>query len=289
MERGRNLARSLALILFGAVLATTVMAVAAKKPKPKPVVEPAARTAEPETIRATGVGLPEVGAPGTTGAADYVPALKNYYGGGQYNADLAIVANKAKDFLDSQATAVREQAARDCNQKPKRKKKKKGKKRGGKKGKTSATCPDPRMAMVIDIDETAISNYEDLVATDFSAPSTALLLAVGNADSPAIAPVHDTYLRARQLGVSVFAITGRPASATTRTYENLTLAGYTDLAGVSFKPSGTSTIPYKSGERAKIEQNGYRIIVNIGDQESDLTGGYADRSFKLPNPFYFID
>jgi acid phosphatase len=28
--------------------------------------------------------------------------------------------------------------------------------------------------------------------------------------------------------------------------------------------------------------------VNIGDQESDLDGGHADRDFKLPNPFYFI-
>ena len=34
---------------------------------------------------------------------------------------------------------------------------------------------------------------------------------------------------------------------------------------------------------------GYRIIANVGDQESDLTGGGADRSFKLPNPFYFIE
>jgi len=29
-------------------------------------------------------------------------------------------------------------------------------------------------------------------------------------------------------------------------------------------------------------------VVNMGDQESDLTGGHADRAFKLPNPFYFI-
>ena len=52
--------------------------------------------------------------------------------------------------------------------------------------------------------------------------------------------------------------------------------------------SSTKTVPYKSGERAKIEQRGYRIIANVGDQESDLQGGHADRAFKLPNPFYFI-
>jgi len=30
------------------------------------------------------------------------------------------------------------------------------------------------------------------------------------------------------------------------------------------------------------------IIVNAGDQESDLAGGYAERAYKLPNPFYYI-
>jgi hypothetical protein len=33
---------------------------------------------------------------------------------------------------------------------------------------------------------------------------------------------------------------------------------------------------------------GYDIVVNAGDQESDLEGGHADRAFKLPNPFYFV-
>ena len=44
---------------------------------------------------------------------------------------------------------------------------------------------------------------------------------------------------------------------------------------------------YKSAARAKIEQQGYRIILNVGDQESDLAGGHATRAFKLPNPFYY--
>ena len=30
------------------------------------------------------------------------------------------------------------------------------------------------------------------------------------------------------------------------------------------------------------------ILVNIGDQQSDLAGGHARRAFKLPSPFYFI-
>jgi len=43
------------------------------------------------------------------------------------------------------------------------------------------------------------------------------------------------------------------------------------------------------GARAEeAADQGYTIIVNIGDQMSDLDGGFAERTYKLPNPFYFI-
>lgn len=38
-----------------------------------------------------------------------------------------------------------------------------------------------------------------------------------------------------------------------------------------------------------LEQNGYRIVGNIGDQWSDILGtntGY--RTFKLPDPMYYV-
>lgn len=48
------------------------------------------------------------------------------------------------------------------------------------------------------------------------------------------------------------------------------------------------TIRYKSGVRAHIESLGWDIVANFGDQFSDLTGGFADKTFKLPNPNYFL-
>jgi hypothetical protein len=30
------------------------------------------------------------------------------------------------------------------------------------------------------------------------------------------------------------------------------------------------------------------VVVNLGDQMSDLDGGHAERMYKLPNPFYFV-
>ena len=54
--------------------------------------------------------------------------------------------------------------------------------------------------------------------------------------------------------------------------------------------AGTScpTIQYKSGTRAYIASQGYDIVANFGDQFSDLLGGFADKTFKMPNPNYYL-
>ena len=49
-----------------------------------------------------------------------------------------------------------------------------------------------------------------------------------------------------------------------------------------------SAVPYKSSTRKRIERSGFDIVLSMGDQMSDLIGGAADNTFKLPNPFYFI-
>jgi len=49
-----------------------------------------------------------------------------------------------------------------------------------------------------------------------------------------------------------------------------------------------SAADFKAPQRAQIEQHGYTIIANVGDQPSDLNGGSAQRTYLLPNPFYCI-
>jgi hypothetical protein len=49
-----------------------------------------------------------------------------------------------------------------------------------------------------------------------------------------------------------------------------------------------ATIQYKSGTRAYIESQGYDIVGDFGDQFSDLQGGFADKTFKMPNPNYYL-
>ena len=105
-----------------------------------------------------------------------------------------------------------------------------------------------------------------------------------------IAPTLDLYrLRAQQgrRGVLHHRAPGRGPDPTE---SNLQAAGFDQGYTLTTKPSGAPpTIEYKSGERARIEEElGFTILVNVGDQDSDLAGGHARRAFKLPNPMYFI-
>jgi hypothetical protein len=49
-----------------------------------------------------------------------------------------------------------------------------------------------------------------------------------------------------------------------------------------------SAADFKAPARAEIERSGYTIVVNMGDQPSDLIGGHAIGRFLLPDPFYRV-
>jgi predicted secreted acid phosphatase len=261
--------RALALIAFGAVMATAVAALADKPLSPS---EP--QPSPPVSVRPTGVGVPLIGAQGTVAISDLASSLRNYHDSGTYASDLSSVDSQAQAFMLQQAAALRDQRDQRC--------------RGNGNVSELDKCAPLHLAITLDIDETSLSNYAQLEANNFSNAPAALIVGATSTNQPAIAPTLELYRQARADGISVFAITGRPPLVESLTRQNLANAGYTDLQDVFFKPSSEAVIPFKSGERAALEQQGYRIIANVGDQESDLAGGHADRSFKLPNPFYFI-
>lgn len=228
------------------------------------------------SVRPTGVGLPRIGADGTIGAGDYASALKSYHDSGAYAKDQRTVDRRARRYLLDRVHELRGRPCRDT---------------GGGSVPGKRACAPFKPALVFDIDETSLSSYRYISASNFTNTIGALALAVINADDPPIRPTLHLFEVARNHGVAVFFITGRPDNipgVRSQTVANLHGAGYEGWAGLSLNPGGLATVPYKSGERAKIEQRGYRIVANVGDQESDLQGGHADRAFKLPNPFYFI-
>lgn len=147
-----------------------------------------------------------------------------------------------------------------------------------------------KLAIVLDIDETSLSNYKDLKAMGFGGTTVEQSLAEGRADDAAIKPTLALYNFAKSNNVAVFFITGRKEKYREATEKNLKAVGYTSWQKLDLKPnnySKPSAVDYKQSSRKAIESAGYNIVLNIGDQYSDLSGGYADRTYKLPNYMYF--
>jgi hypothetical protein len=90
--------------------------------------------------------------------------------------------------------------------------------------------------------------------------------------------------------VTVFFITAAPEALEASRRANLRKAGFRGRFTVIGRPATTSTepsqVPYKSGERRRIERRGYRILVNVGDQRSDLAGGHGRARLLVPNRIY---
>ena len=149
-----------------------------------------------------------------------------------------------------------------------------------------------KLALVLDIDETALSNYKEMAAEDYGYIPKDFDAWEDSAQATAIPGTLRLYQEAQRLGVTVFFITGRGEAHRAATEQNLKSQGYTNFAGLTLRSpaqSKESTIEYKSNARKAIVDAGYRIILNVGDQFSDMKGlPAAEFSVKLPNPFYYI-
>ena len=176
-------------------------------------------------------------------------------------------------------------------------------------------------AVVLDVDDTTLAtwNYEIFSNWAFN-PTTNATFVLGQL-FPAVPGMVQMVNEAAGEGYAVLYLTGRPQTQEDATRGNLTSdgvgvdAGYpapTTLSngedGLFTKPAvadypdylktacadeiaggkSCTTVHYKSATRAHIESLGYEIVGNFGDQFSDLEGGHADRTFKLPNPNYFL-
>lgn len=186
-----------------------------------------------------------------------VERLRRYHDSGQYERAIRDVSNAARDYLQVRF--------KDISSKSK-------------------------LAAVFDIDETALSNWEAMADCGFCAYSVQLKL-YNNAHDPAIVPVLELYNFAKENGVALFFITGRHDSQRDLTSKNLNEVGYSGWTELMMQPDG-NMLParvFKARDRQSIEAKGYRILLNIGDQDSDLAGCCAERIFKLPNPFYLVN
>lgn len=153
--------------------------------------------------------------------------------------------------------------------------------------------PGEKLALVLDIDETSLSNWAVELHNDFGYIVADSNTCITLQCSRAIPGTLRLYKEAVADKVSVFFITGRPEPQRADTAANLKAEGFATWEHLYLRPvdhpKGQSTADYKSSDRAEIVKQGYRIVLNVGDQMSDLEGApLAEHSVKLPNPFYFI-
>ena len=146
-----------------------------------------------------------------------------------------------------------------------------------------------RPALVLDVDDTSLSSYDCLARRGFRRSPDSPCARSGRL--PAIAQTLELHRAARALGVTVVFITGRREALRRVTLANLRAAGYEGRLRLIMRADrerpGTHD-GFKARERRRLERQGLEIVANVGDQRSDLTGGAAQRTFKLPNPMYLI-
>lgn len=146
-------------------------------------------------------------------------------------------------------------------------------------------------AIVLDVDDTALATYPYLANTGFGTRQNREVL-------PAVGPTRDLACQVHEWGVAVFFVSVRREHRRTDTMQNLRHAGYPEAAGLYLLPTAPADLSrsgapdgalseFKTRARAHIESEGFTILASIGDQVSDLTGGHAERTFKLPNPMYY--
>jgi len=155
--------------------------------------------------------------------------------------------------------------------------------------------------LVLDVDDTTLSTYNYEVTHDFGYDPVENAEYIHEHGMGPVFGMVDLSDYAASQGVTVYYITGRPETQRADTERDLLAAGYPDVTDANLfmrnrdnppaylpcEPT-CSTIQYKSLTRQHIETLGYDVIMDIGDQYSDLEGGFTDSQVKVPNPMYYL-
>ena len=209
-----------------------------------------------------------VGRPGFTGCVatsseprnlDSLKAeIRTYIASGAYDRDIAAVARKVSAWIETRA------AHRTTGE---------------------------QLTLVLDLDETLLSGWPYAQQYDFGGDDASWNAWTAAGAAPPIEPIREVYRLARRLGIEVVFLTGRQERERAGTEKNLRAIGCTDYAVLICRPNGSKekAAVYKTAARWRLAGEGNVIIANVGDQESDLAGSFAERTFKLPDPFYILE
>lgn len=149
------------------------------------------------------------------------------------------------------------------------------------------------LTLIFDIDETVLSNLPHMKEADWGYQPKHWDAWVAKAQGPALTPIRDVYKTALSLGYKIVFLTGRTETDRAATARNLRKEGMGTYEKLILRPRrGTApyvdAVEFKTNVRKELTEQGYTIVAGFGDQDSDIQGGYLEKGFKLPNPFYKI-
>ncbi|MBS1493490.1 MAG: hypothetical protein JST55_08265 [Bacteroidetes bacterium] len=155
------------------------------------------------------------------------------------------------------------------------------------------TAAKPNDVFVIDVDETALSNFDVFRASGYIWNSELYNKQLTTESSPAVKPVQELYNVLVERGYKIFFITGRDNNDFnyTHTYGNLKKSGYTQIDSLILRPQefkNSTAQEYKSTIRQRLASAGYNFVGNAGDQWSDMAGGNAGIMVRVTNYMYCI-
>ena len=147
-------------------------------------------------------------------------------------------------------------------------------------------------AIVFDVDETSLSNYESIKKLHFGYEKEMWDNWINEAMAPAIPEVKQFYDFVILKKIKVIFLSSRTSSQYNATYTNLKNAGYLTFDTLILKGNSDlsiTSLEFKSKQRELLSKKGYDIIAVIGDQKSDMEGKDHGLQIKLPNYLYIIE
>ncbi|KAJ7569571.1 hypothetical protein O6H91_01G084500 [Diphasiastrum complanatum] len=154
---------------------------------------------------------------------------------------------------------------------------------------------DASDAIVLDVDETALSNipyFAQRLYDDARLDGKSWTDWVRAAEAPPLLPTLSLYRELVAANWSVIFITNRQEAQRSSTIQNLLSAGYDNWAELILRSQDEQQLAaseYKSKRRVDLSREGYHIWTILGDQWSDMMGAASgNQTFKLPNPMYHI-
>ncbi len=178
-----------------------------------------------------------------------------YYEGGQYEKDLCKAINKAiKHFNKIPVTS--------------------------------------KAVAIFDVDDTVLQNYQLYKKISFGHVPEIFYMWIVESDTPAIPQAKSLYDYLVDRGFRIIFLSGRNHDEYDVTVENLKKQGFATFDRVivrSEKDARKTAHDFKVEQRKLLTQEGYNIVAMVGDQWSDVCGGYADYYVKLPNLMYTLE